>query len=86
VSPRNPCQFPLTVCASATDGVLIVRWTYDPVRFRPETIAQLAGRLAAELHTMLGLGRESAGAAHTPADFPLANVDQAQLDELLSKF
>jgi amino acid adenylation domain-containing protein/non-ribosomal peptide synthase protein (TIGR01720 family) len=86
MSPRNRRQFPLMVSASLTDDVLIIQWTYDPARFRPGTIAQLAGRLAAELRTMLGLGRESAGAAHTPADFPLANVDQAQLDELLSKF
>jgi non-ribosomal peptide synthase protein (TIGR01720 family) len=84
-SPHNLRPYPLELCVSVTDGVLTSRWTYSRARHRPETIAQLAERYAGELRTMIELGTGPAQAAHVPSDFPLAHVDQAQLDELLGR-
>jgi amino acid adenylation domain-containing protein/non-ribosomal peptide synthase protein (TIGR01720 family) len=84
-SPRNRRPYPVEVCAAAADGELTVRWTYSETRHRQETIARVAGRYADELRTMIGLGRGPRSALHTPSDFPLAHVDQAQLDTLLSR-
>lgn len=84
-SPRNKRPYPLEVFVSVTDGVMTVRWTYDPMRHRPETVALVAEHYARELRTMIGLGRAGGAAAHVPSDFPLAHIDQAQLDELLNQ-
>jgi amino acid adenylation domain-containing protein/non-ribosomal peptide synthase protein (TIGR01720 family) len=84
-SPRNLRPYPLEVCASAVGDELTVRWTYSRGRHQHETIARVAERYVAELRTMIELGRTPGGVSRTPSDFPLARVDQVQLDELLSR-
>jgi non-ribosomal peptide synthase protein (TIGR01720 family) len=84
-SPRNLRPYPVEVCASAAGGELTVRWTYSETRYQHETITRAAERYAGELRTMIELGRGAAGPVHTPSDFPLAHVDQTQLDALLSR-
>jgi non-ribosomal peptide synthase protein (TIGR01720 family) len=84
-SPRNPRLYPVEVHVSAADGGLTVQWTFAETRHRHETIARVAERYADELRAMIELGRGAVGPVHTPSDFPLAHVDQAQLDELLSR-
>ena len=84
-SPCNPRLYPLAVSARISGGELTVTWTCSPAWHEPEVIARVAARYAGELTTMADLGRDPAAAAYTPSDFPLARVDQAQLDELLSR-
>jgi len=83
-SPFNRRPYPVEACASVAGGELTVRWTYSEARHRHETIARVAERYANELRTMIELGRGPGGLTRTPSDFPLARVDQEQLDELLS--
>lgn len=77
-------QYPVDVQASVAQNVLRVRWTYGDDRHDGESVRRAAERLTAIL-------RELASAAtgletrYHPEDFPLANVDQQQLDALLSR-
>ena len=42
-------------------------------------------RYLGELRALIDAARHPVGAMATPADFPLARVDQARLDDLLSR-
>ncbi|MFK0112065.1 amino acid adenylation domain-containing protein [Streptomyces sp. NPDC091217] len=81
----TPRPYPLQVRASVREGRLAVRWSYHAGRYEERTVARLADRLLGELRQQAELHLHAGGAAHTPSDFPLARVDQAQLDELLGR-
>jgi amino acid adenylation domain-containing protein/non-ribosomal peptide synthase protein (TIGR01720 family) len=84
-SPLNRRPYPVEVFVSAADGELTVRWTYSQTRHRHKTIADVARRYSDDVRAMIGLGRGTGTSTRTPSDFPLAHVDQAQLDQLLSR-
>ncbi len=84
VSPRNIRRHPLQLTVSAIGETLEVRWTYSSARYRPETINRLADEYVDELRSLLGRG-EDGESVLAPSDFPLARLDQAQLDALLRR-
>ncbi len=84
-SARTPRAYPLEVDLELGDGVITARWTHDPARHRVETVAAAAERLVDELRVMAAPGDDEDGPAPVASDFPLARVDQTQLDELLSR-
>ncbi|WP_019925394.1 non-ribosomal peptide synthetase [Nocardia sp. BMG111209] len=77
--------YPIAVQAISSADELVVHWYYDERRFRRETVERLAERHLAELGALIDL-RDGPAAARTPSDFPLARVDQSQLDNLLGRF
>ncbi len=85
VSPRNARRYPIEVHVSVLEGALTARWTYCDTRHRSETVEQVAERFAGELRAMIRHAGEGGATARTASDFPLARIDQAQLDELLSR-
>ena len=64
----------------------MVIWTYSPYYLASETISQVAtdfiDTLRAIIHHCLAPG----AGGYTPSDFPEANLDQKELDDLLDEF
>jgi hypothetical protein len=83
-SPRNLRRRALEVEVRVVDDELLVRWTYGRARHHEATVTRVAERYAAELRALAELASGPAGAP-AASDFPLAHVDQDQLDALLSR-
>jgi non-ribosomal peptide synthase protein (TIGR01720 family) len=60
-------------------GVFSVEVTYSPDVHAAETVAGLRDRFLAELRSLIAHCLSGASGA-TPSDFPLAGLDQAELD------
>jgi amino acid adenylation domain-containing protein/non-ribosomal peptide synthase protein (TIGR01720 family) len=84
-SPRGRRPYPIGVEASLVGGALEVRWRYSESRHDSRTVLDLAERYLGELRALIEAARHPVEATPTPADFPLARVDQARLDDLLSR-
>ncbi|MFI0939413.1 amino acid adenylation domain-containing protein [Streptomyces sp. NPDC021020] len=84
VGPSRLRPYPMEVRVSVSDTGLVVEWCYSESRHRRQTVEHVVDGYLAELRALIGL-RGRTGAVHTPSDFPLANVDQAQLDVLLGR-
>ncbi|MFE9256486.1 amino acid adenylation domain-containing protein [Streptomyces sp. NPDC006879] len=80
-SPLGRRPYPLEVHAAVNSGRLTVTWDYSERLHSRETVDRLAAAFLAELRSLAAGG----DAARTPSDFPLARVDQAQLDGLLNR-
>jgi len=81
-SLSGPRAYLLEVNARVASGSLIVDWTYHERFHRPETIDALGGRFMAELRELIAVSEEPAAQGAIPSDFPLANLDQGELDRL----
>ncbi|NMZ08064.1 non-ribosomal peptide synthase/polyketide synthase [Pseudomonas proteolytica] len=81
-SPEAPLSNWLTLNGQVYDGELSLGWTFSAQMFEPARMQALADDYAEELAQLI----EHCCAPHnrgvTPSDFPLANLDQAQLDAL----
>jgi non-ribosomal peptide synthase protein (TIGR01720 family) len=84
-SPRGRRPYPIEVEASLAGGVFGVRWRYSVSRHEHSTVLGVAERYLSELRALIDAARHPVQATPTPADFPLARVDQARLDDLLSR-
>ncbi|MEU7007478.1 amino acid adenylation domain-containing protein [Streptomyces sp. NPDC046332] len=83
--PSTPRPYPLEVRAVVRDGRLEVCWSYGEDRHDRKTVEGLAERLLGELRRQADPDLRPEDSVHTPSDFPLARVDQGQLDELFSR-
>ncbi|MCG3754386.1 non-ribosomal peptide synthetase [Amycolatopsis sp. Poz14] len=80
-SPDVPRRYLIDVVALVADGRLRITVTHGALH-RRETVAGLLDALRAHLRTLLAAVRSGSGDALVPADFPLADLDQAALDRL----
>ncbi|MCB1033159.1 MAG: hypothetical protein KDD47_04920, partial [Acidobacteria bacterium] len=64
---------------------LEITWTYSRRHHREATLTELGRQQLAVLLGLIDHCLSSAGTGHTPADFPEADLDQAELDELLAE-
>jgi amino acid adenylation domain-containing protein/non-ribosomal peptide synthase protein (TIGR01720 family) len=76
---------PLEIEASVVDGELTVCWHHDRARCDAATVEGLAATFLTELAALLDLSRIAPGSPASPSDFPLARVDQDQLDSLMRR-
>jgi hybrid polyketide synthase/nonribosomal peptide synthetase FtdB len=83
--PGERRAYPLEVEAFVAHGHLSVSWTYCAETYAPETIETQASQFAAALQTLAQPAAGGAGAARTPADFPLVRIDQRRLDRLVRR-
>ncbi|MGC5016345.1 amino acid adenylation domain-containing protein [Streptosporangium sp. DT93] len=83
-SPRARRPYPIEVRASVVGGALVVRWRYSESLHHRSTVERLADLHLGELQAMVDLDRHVTS-VYTPSDFPLAKVDQGQLDDLLNR-
>jgi non-ribosomal peptide synthase protein (TIGR01720 family) len=72
------------VHASIAEGTLVIDWRYSENLHHRRTMERLAGRYRDELRALIDLSQRVTS-VHTPSDFPLARVDQGQLDDLFSR-
>ena len=83
-SPQARRTHLIEINAAVGGGRLHVNWAYSPQVHSKATVEGLADRLMWELRELIresGSGAES----YTPADFPLARIDQQQLERILSR-
>ncbi len=74
----------LEITASIDPDGLHVEWTFSQNLHRPETIRRLAEAFIEWLREVIEAGAPDEVEALTPFDFPLADLDQKQLDRLLA--
>ncbi len=86
VAPANPRSHRLEIQAAVHHERLGVSFTYSRHRHRRETVERLAADFLAALRSLIATCSAGAAAAHTPADFPQADVSQRELDDLLAQF
>ncbi|MFP2913227.1 hypothetical protein ACLESD_51135 [Pyxidicoccus sp. 3LFB2] len=83
-SARRPHLLDLT--SVVRDGRLEVTWTFSEALHRRETVVGVAEDFLARLKALVVASRAPDAGGHSPSDFPLAKVKQAQLDKLSARF
>lgn len=63
-------------------GELLLRWTFSAERYQPAAIEALAQDYLSQLQALIAHCLSDGSGGLTPSDFPLADLDQAQLDAL----
>ncbi|MDY7096206.1 MAG: amino acid adenylation domain-containing protein, partial [Acidobacteriota bacterium] len=74
----------LEVNASVLEGTLEVAWTFSAAVHDEVTVRALADSLVERLAQLVQHCLSPEAGGFTPSDFPLANLDQPQLDEILA--
>ena len=75
----------LDVTAAVAGGRLSVSWTYNRSAHDAATIQQLADWYVEALAALIAHCVSPEAGAYSPSDFPLAELDQRQLDKVLKK-
>ncbi|MDP9785927.1 non-ribosomal peptide synthase/polyketide synthase [Pseudomonas fluorescens] len=81
-SPLAPLDNWLTLNGSVYAGELSIDWTFSTQMFDESTIQRLAQEYAQELQALIEHCCQPRHQGFTPSDFPLAGLNQAQLDAL----
>ena len=84
--PKNERAHLLDIDCKVIDGRLAVSWTYAETVHLPSTIRQLAEQFIAELEQMIGHCTSAEAGSLTPSDFPEANLELEELDDLVAKY
>lgn len=84
-SPRAPRQYLLEINGSIAGGKLQLDWTYSANLHRRITVERWAGEFQEALRGIITLCKSPAAGGFTPSDFPLANLNQKQLNKVLNK-
>jgi fengycin family lipopeptide synthetase B len=82
VSPRTARRHLWEIIVYVSDGQLHVEWHFSRTLHRAETIERLATEYMAELQSLVATSGSTETSALAPTDFPLAGVDQADLEAL----
>ena len=85
-SPSQPRSHPLEVNASMAGGRLHLAVTYSESLHQRTTVERFGYRLCEHLTALIEHCRNAKAPICTPADFPLAGLDQAALDRLVKSF
>ncbi len=75
----------LEIEASLINGQLQLHWLYNPNVHRRATIERLAHDFMAVLETLMAYCLSPEAGGYTPSDFPEADLNQQELDDLLSE-
>ena len=86
ISLDNRRRYLLDVGGSVVNGCLAVSWTYAGDVHERATIEALAGRFEDELRALVSHCTSATVGRHTPSDFPLARLDQAEVDLLDTRY
>jgi amino acid adenylation domain-containing protein/non-ribosomal peptide synthase protein (TIGR01720 family) len=79
---RNPRAHALEINTWIIGGQLQVSWTYSKNLHRLETTQHLVAQYVATLEMLIDHCLSPEAGGFTPSDFPLADLDQQQLDQL----
>ena len=81
-SPRAPRRHLLEINAYLLSGRMHLEWTFSRTQHTRETIEQLAADFAAQLRRLVEHCLSPDAGGFTPSDFPLARLDDAELNKL----
>ncbi|MFD9179399.1 amino acid adenylation domain-containing protein, partial [Streptomyces diastaticus] len=82
-SPREHRPHLLDVTAGLLDGRLVFTWHYSAGVHREETIRTLVEEFAAQLAAFVAHCAEPDAGGCSPSDFPLAALDQTEVDRIV---
>jgi amino acid adenylation domain-containing protein/non-ribosomal peptide synthase protein (TIGR01720 family) len=83
IACENRRRHLIDVNAIVAQGKLRLTWGYSSKLHRRETIEQIATRFMNSLRDLIEHCRSEQAGGHTPSDFPLANMNQQELDRHL---
>ena len=81
--PRNPRDAILEINAMVVRGELQLQWVHGAQLHREDTIRTLAGHFRENLEILIRHCLTGSGAGFSPTDFPLMDLGQDELDNLL---
>jgi amino acid adenylation domain-containing protein/non-ribosomal peptide synthase protein (TIGR01720 family) len=81
-SPDAPLGNWLTLNGQVYAGELRLGWTFSPLMFDPQVIAELSAAYTRELNALVEHCCTPGNSGVTASDFPLAGLDQQQLESL----
>jgi non-ribosomal peptide synthase protein (TIGR01720 family) len=84
-SPQGHRTYLIDVQGLVVNNQLRMSWTYSRQIHRQSTIEELANHFEAALQTLIEHCRRPEAGGYTPSDFPLASLNQEQLDKLLAR-
>ena len=84
-SPRAKREHLLEISSLAAGGRLQLSWMYSDQVHNRETIEQLAQDYIKALQQIIRHCQSEEAGGYTPSDFPLAQLTQAELDEVLAQ-
>jgi amino acid adenylation domain-containing protein/non-ribosomal peptide synthase protein (TIGR01720 family) len=80
--PHAPLPNELSIDSQVYGGELVLRWTFSAERYQPRAISELAEAYIEQLQALIAHCLADGSGGLTPSDFPLASLDQTQLDAL----
>jgi len=83
VSQVSNRSYLLDVSGRIQGGKLIMTWRYSTAIHQEKTIQSMAQRYLENLQAVISHCTSAENGAYTPSDFPLANLSQGQLDEIV---
>jgi amino acid adenylation domain-containing protein/non-ribosomal peptide synthase protein (TIGR01720 family) len=85
-APEDPRPHLLDIQSAVTEDRLQISVVYSTQIWKAETVTELAEAYVGELRRLIEACRSGSEIKLTPADFPLAQLEQAQLDKLLESY
>jgi amino acid adenylation domain-containing protein/non-ribosomal peptide synthase protein (TIGR01720 family) len=85
-APSSQRPYALEINAHITGGCLQVDWTFSEALHHRETVRRLAADFVGHLRALIERRATAGVAALTPADFPDADLNADELQELLADF
>ncbi|BBU62179.1 non-ribosomal peptide synthetase [Methylosinus sp. C49] len=82
LSPSSRSRHEWEIIGDVTDARLRLHWRFSGERYSPETMRTLAEDCRRELETLVDHCRLGSGGT-TPSDFPLASLEQDDIDRLV---
>jgi microcystin synthetase protein McyA len=83
-SPQCERTHLLEISGNVAGGQLKMVWSYSRAVHRRETIAAVAHRFMQSLQELIAHCQSPEAGGYTPSDFPLATINQEQLDKLFA--
>ncbi|MDG1462419.1 MAG: amino acid adenylation domain-containing protein [Gammaproteobacteria bacterium] len=82
-SRSNERPHKIDINCMISEGQLYINLGFSSKLFNADTIAALASKVETELRQLIAIGDNGSGLRSTPASFPLAQLNQTELDSLL---
>ncbi|TBN04429.1 hypothetical protein EYD45_07370 [Hyunsoonleella flava] len=84
--PESERHYEIEINAYITDGKLIANWSFAKTLYKESTAIMLANTFISYLNSIIQHCLSKEGVSYTPSDFSEVDLDQDDLDNLLSQF
>ncbi len=85
-SPRGKRNYLIELTGMVHEGKLQLDWTYSRAMHNRATVERLVENFIQALRLLIAHCQSPQAGGYTPSDFPLAKVDQKQLDKIAARF